>query len=165
MTLSRPGLYHAYAVSVGVAETGKNGLMTCTIQFSVYEILNDTGEWEPAEGQIVGYFYLERIDGSINTTTVDALKSAFLWDGRDPLWLQDADFSNHAVQIRVVDDEYKGRTRLKVAFVNPYGTVPGGEVAKSHGDKRAALTKRFREKLGIVDRSKSNTKAQSEVPF
>ena len=97
------GLFHAYPASIGVDETGPNKLSTCIVGFRLYEVLADAA-WENCEDEhleITGYFYIEKKDGSVNTLTVDALKAAFGWDGRDPFWLQDTDLSQHPVQVKL----------------------------------------------------------------
>ena len=86
MIPNREGLFHAYAVNIGVGETGPNKLATATILFALFEELQPGGEWADCSGEnwdVTGYFYLEKKDGGANSITVDALRAAFNWDGRD----------------------------------------------------------------------------------
>jgi hypothetical protein len=150
MLPNREGLFNAYPVEVGVDETGPNKLATCVVNFRLYEELQPSGEWADcsAEGlQVTGYFYLEKKDGSLNTITIDSLKAALGWDGRDPFWLQEADLSQHAVQVKLAFEEYGGKTRLKVQYLNPFGSTGTGLVTKADAPTRRAITNRMGPKL------------------
>jgi hypothetical protein len=150
MLPNHEGLFNAYPVDVGVDETGPNKLATCVVNFRLYEELQPSGEWSDcsAEGlEITGYFYLEKKDGSLNTITIDSLKAALGWDGRDPFWLQETDLSQHAVQVKLAFEEYGGKTRLKVAYLNPHGSTGNGRVAKADGAVKTAIRNRLGSKL------------------
>lgn len=169
MLPNREGLFHAYPVNIGVDETGPNNLLTCIINFQIFEELTG-GEWKGCEDEsldITGYFYLEKRDGSLNTVTVDALKAALGWDGRDPFWLQDTDLSEHAVQVRLGYEEYDGKTRLKVQFLNPYGSS-GGTVSKGDDAVRksvnARLGAKFRATAGMPPTRPAPPKAPPKKP-
>ena len=153
MIPNREGLFNACPVNVGVDETGPNKLATCIINFRLYEELQSSGEWEDcsdANFEVTGYFYLEKKDGSLNTITIDALKSALGWDGRDPFWLQDTDLSQHAVQLKLAFEEYNGKTRLKVQYLNPYGSTGSGGVTKAEGAAKTAIRNRLGSKLRAI---------------
>jgi len=150
MIPNREGLFNAYPADVGVNETGPNKLATCIINFRLYEELQPSGEWADCSDEqfeVTGYFYLEKRDGSLNTITLDSLKSALGWDGRDPFWLQETDLSEHAVQVKLAFDEYNGKTRLKVQYLNPYGSTGGGGVKKAEGTAKTAIRNRMGSKL------------------
>jgi hypothetical protein len=150
MLPNREGLFNAYPVDVGVDETGPNKLATCVVNFRLYEELQPSGEWSDcsAEGlEVTGYFYLEKKDGSLNTITIDSLKAALGWDGRDPFWLQEADLSQHAVQVKLAFEEYGGKTRLKVQFLNPLGSTGSRLVTRADPPARKAITNRMGPKL------------------
>ena len=150
MIPNREGLFNAYPVDIGVDETGPNKLTTCIINFKLYEELQPTGEWSDCshEGfEVTGYFYLEKKDGGLNTITLDAMKAALGWDGRDVFWLQETDLSQHAVQVKLAFEEYNGKTRLKVAYLNPYGSTGGGAVTKADEATRKSIANRMGPKL------------------
>lgn len=149
MLPNREGLFHAYLANVGVDETGPNNLATCIINFRLFQELSG-GEWTGCEDEdldITGYFYLEKKDRSLNQITLDALKAALGWDGRDPFWLQDTDLSGKAVQVKLGFEEYNGKTRLKVQFLNPYGSTGGGAVTKADETKRRSMSTRLGAKF------------------
>jgi hypothetical protein len=150
MLPNREGLFNAHPVQIGIDETGPNNLATCIINFKLYEELQPSGEWADCSADnfdISGYFYLEKKDGSLNTVTIDALKDALGWDGRDPFWLQEADLSEHAVQVKLALEEYGGKTRMKVQYLNPFGSTGGGGVTKADDATRKSITNRINSKL------------------
>ena len=150
MLAKREGLFNAHPIAVGVDDTGPNKLATCIISFRLYEELQPSGEWADCSDEnleITAYFYLEKRDGSLNTITLDSLKAALGWDGRDPFWLQDTDLSEHPVQLKLAFEEYNGKTRLKVQFLNPYGSAGGGAVTKAEGAAKTVIRNRLGSKL------------------
>ena len=96
--------------------------------------------------EITGYSYLEKKDGSLNAFTLDKLKASFGWDGRDPLWLQDADLSETVVQITLGYEQYNGRDRIKVQFIDPEDAT-GGAVPHADDSIRKAIKTRLGAKL------------------
>lgn len=150
MTPTREGLFNAHPVDIGVDETGPNKLATCIIRFRLYEELQPTGEWADCRAEnfeITGYFYIERKDGSLNSVAIDALKSALGWDGRNPFWLQETDLSGHPVQVKLAAEQYNGKTRMKVQYLNPFGATGGGGVTKADDSTRKSITDRLGSKL------------------
>lgn len=150
MIPNREGLFNAYPAEVGVDETGPNKLATCIIKFALYEELQPSGEWADCAADnydITGYFYLEKKDGSLNSITIDALKAALGWDGRDPFWLQETNLSQHAVQLKLAFEEYNGKTRLKVQYLNPFGSTGTGGVTKADDAAKTAIRNRMGSKL------------------
>lgn len=153
MLPTREGLFNAYPVEIGIDETGPNQLATCIIRFALYEELQPSGEWADCAGenwQITGYFYLEKKDGSLNTLTIDALKAALGWDGRDPFWLQETDLSDHPVQVKLGVEQFGGRSRIKVRYLNPVGTHANGGVSKADEAKRRTIRNRLGSKLRAI---------------
>jgi hypothetical protein len=150
MLPNREGLFHAYPVAVGLGETRENKLVQVVIHYRLIEELVE-GQWTDCAGEnleITGYHILEKRDRSLNTSTIEALKAALGWDGRDPFWLQDsADaLAQQAVQLKLAFEEYDGKETLKVQFLNPYGAKPGG-VPKADDDFRRAIGNRLGAKF------------------
>jgi len=150
MMPNREGLFHAYPVAVGLGETRENKLLQVVIQYRLFEELLD-GQWTDCAGEhmeITGYHILEKRDRSLNDNTIEALKAALGWDGRDPFWLQDSAeaLSQQPVQVKLAMEEYNGQQSLKVAFLNPYGSKAGG-VPKADDDLRRSATNRLGAKF------------------
>jgi hypothetical protein len=107
-----------------------------------------------AAAQLFAFLDESRLMGSIlsaNTITIDHLKSAFGWDGRDPFWLQDADFSQHVVQLKLAFETYDNKTRLKVQYVDAEDATPSGVPQADDAARRAIGTRlgsKFRANAG-----------------
>lgn len=150
MLANREGLFNAYPVDIGLGETNQNKLLQVVIKYRLVEELAN-GEWTDcsAEGmEISGFHVLEKKDHTLNTGTIDSLKAALGWDGRDPFWLQDSAeaLTQQPVQVRLQLEEYGGQKSLKVAFLNPYGSKGGG-VPKADDSLRRNVANRLGSKF------------------
>ena len=142
MLPNRDGRFKARVLDHGVSDTGPNSLATFVCQFQpTQELLG--GQWEPIDEdfEITGYFYLEKKDGALNTFTLDKLKAAFGWDGRDPGWLQEADMSETVVQITLGYEHYNNQDRIKVQFVDHEDTTASGVPHADETVRRAIRTR------------------------
>lgn len=166
--LDRAGTFHAYPTDIGVAETGPNNLATVTIAFSIFEEKTDGTFYDVAsEGaELTGWFYVEKKDGSLNQMTLDALKSAFpAWDGSDLFWLQDTPLAEHPVQIVADFETYNGNEKLKVKWLNPFGSEGGnGGVTKTESTKQTGIRNRLSSKLRAVGTGASAPAPSSPAP-
>jgi len=150
MLANREGLFHAYPVALGLGETRENKLLQVVAQYRLVEELVQ-GEWVDiaAEGlELTGYHILEKRDGTLNENTIEALKAALGWDGRDPFWIQDnaEALSQQPVQVKLGFEEYNGHQNLKVQFLNPYG-AKGGGVPKADDGLRRSVSNRLGAKF------------------
>jgi len=150
MLANREGLFHAYPVDIGVSETRENKLLQVAVCYQLFEELVQ-GRWTDilSEGlEITGYHILEKRDHSLNDRTIEALKAALGWDGRDPFWLQDnaEALSQKPVQVRLGFEEYNGSTRLRVQFINPHGSKRVG-VGKADDGMRRTVANRLGPKF------------------
>ena len=150
MMANREGLFHAYPAAVGLGETRENKLLQVVVQYRLSEELLD-GQWCDCSGEhleITGYHILEKRDHSLNETTIEALKAALGWDGRDPFWLQDNSqaLAQQPVQVKLGFEEYNGQQSLKVQFLNPYGAKAGG-VPRADDELRRNVNNRLGPKF------------------
>jgi len=150
MLPNREGLFHAYPVGIGVGETRENKLLQVAICYHLFEELAN-GEWVDCSAdnlEITGYHILEKRDHALNQTTIEALKAALGWDGRDPFWLQDqaAELMQKPVQVKIGFEEYNGTTSPGVQFLNPYGSKPAG-VTKGDDQLRRNVANRLGAKF------------------
>ncbi len=160
MQPDREGIFHAYPVDMGVNELGPNHLTVVTVRLRLFEEFRD-GEWVDCydeELEITAYFYIERKDGSLVDFRIDQLKEALGWDGRDPLWFQDADLSEHPVQVKLVFDNYDGQRRLKVERLRPHGSAIGG-VSKADDATKIKIRNRLSSKLRAAGKATPPPKA------
>jgi len=148
MLANREGRFRARVADRGVNATGPNKLCTVILRFQLVEEYRN-GEWHDVTGEdleIAGYFYVERKDGGLNDFIIDTLKQAFGWPGLDPFWFEDeADLA--AVQITLDWDEYEGKKRLRVRYLNPHDAEPSAGVSHADANGRRALTARLGCKL------------------
>jgi hypothetical protein len=137
-------------IEATVGDTGPNELATVVLRFALDEELTTGGAIDVAVEQIeaTGWFYLEKRDRSINTATIDRLKTAFGWDGRDlGFWSNLSPLPR--VQVTLVEDEYQGRASVKVRFVDPVGGG-SGRGPKVSGDA-ASVAARIGSKLRALN--------------
>jgi len=147
MQADREGRFRARVMDVGVNETGPNKLCTVVLRFGLTEEY-DNGEWRNVESEeldAVAYCYIEKRDGGLNDFQVTALKEAFGWPGMDPFWFE-ATKELPPVQVTLETEEYNGKERIKVRFINSYDSEPGG-ITHADTDTRRALLARLGHKL------------------
>ena len=147
MKADREGRFRAHVMDVGVNETGPNKLCTIVLRFALIEEYAN-GEWRNIESEeldAVAYCYVEKRDGSLNDFQVEALKEAFGWPGIDPFWFEE-NKELPPVQVTLQAEEYNGKERIKVQFINSYDSEPGG-ITHADADTRRAMLARLGHKL------------------
>lgn len=144
MLASKPGTYLATIIEKAVTPSGKNQLTTFIAKYRLTEEIG-VGPIDD-EQTVTGYHYLEKLDGSLNTFTIDALKKATGWDGRDPFWLEDSLPADTVVKLTLESDTYQGKTSIKVAFIN-HRDDGGSGVTKATPDQRRDIATRLGAKL------------------
>lgn len=148
MLPQREGKYIAYPAEIIINETGRPPKATVTIRFAVTQYLSAIGPAEdvPSATEITGYFYLEDNSGAANAFTVKALTEALGWDGVDTDRLLDPIINTTPVQIVVMAEEYGGKTRMKVKYLNP-ASGGGAQVERPTPEKQQSIRDRMRAKL------------------
>ena len=107
--ITEPGRYNVRPVEWSIkVEEGK-----CP-QF-VVAFVTDEGE------TITGFFTLLNKDNTPNVINLKALHKALGWDGNSFDGLENGDWSQAICSIVVEEDEYDGKTSLKVRYLNPKG--------------------------------------------
>ncbi|MBA2390552.1 MAG: hypothetical protein H0V67_09905 [Geodermatophilaceae bacterium] len=154
----------------GVSEQGKNKIPTlvCSFDLLYYET---HGQWQDVAAdamEIVGYFYLFKKDGEPNTFTIDALKESLGWDGRSLATLNDNDWSAMEVQLTIQHEEYEGKSRPKVKFINHRDAQAGGGVEKLDPQAVKSLDAMYGAKLRAINGStppaRSNGASKQSFP-
>lgn len=139
------GRYKARIGDHGLGSS-KSGLVEFDCEYILFQFL-DGNEWVDCEEErITGYHYLEKSGGALNDFTINALKDALGWDGRDIIWLQDADLTQTVVSVTLGMEEYNGKSRMKVQFVNPEN-FNGGRVSRADANELKSLQSRLGSKL------------------
>jgi hypothetical protein len=112
------GTYAAKPVEWSIAESGANHTPTFICRFDLYQMQDRTG-WIDCEFDITGYFYLVKTDGQPNQFTIDALKESLGWDGQSFASLADGNWTETPVRLVIDQEEYEGKRKTKVKFINP----------------------------------------------
>ena len=139
------GRYFGVCIDKAIQEIGQNKLATFVARYQLCAIF-EAGAWQNFETpfEILGYHYLEKKDGSLNTHTIDTLKGVFGWDGRDMSDLDSMDVSAIALQVTCEAEEYNGKTSMKVKWLNAGDSDPnGGSISKD-----PAMVKSIASRLG-----------------
>ena len=147
MHADREGRFRARVMDVGVNATGPNKLCTVVLRFGLTEEFA-AGEWRNVEAEdldVVAYCYIEKRDGSLNDFQIEALKEAFGWPGIDPFWFEEQK-ELPPVQVTLDWDEYQGKSRIRVQFINAYDSQPSG-ITHADADQRRAMLARLGHKL------------------
>lgn len=141
------GRYKCTVTSCSLREKGPNNLLCFSAYFRGDEG-KDGDEYEPMEGDwgIIGDFYLERKDGSLNEDQVRKLAAVFEWNG-DYNTLGTA-ATGARCKLTVKDDTYNGKTRPKADWLDHIDAGDSGfsldwdaATAKKAQMKLAAKTK------------------------
>lgn len=162
------GTYIAAPAEWGVNESGDNKTPTFVCRFNISQFFTG-GEWHdvsPEQYEITGYFYVFKKDGQPNNFTIKALKESLGWDGRSIAGLVDTDWSQTEVQIVIGREEYNGKTKIKVQFINPRDSVPGGgAVEKAAPEVIQSLDAKYGPLLRALNGTATATKpAPAKVP-
>jgi hypothetical protein len=119
------GRYLARPINWTVEESGNDKLPTFVCSFDLFNFLGREGWQEVSDLQITGYFFLMKKDGAMNERTIKSLRDALGWDGRSINSLANSDWAGAEVQLVVGSEEYQGKTKIKVQFINPRDYEPG----------------------------------------
>jgi len=148
MNANREGRFRAHVMDVGVNETGPNKLCTLILRFGLIDEYAD-GDWRNIESEeldVVAYCYIEKRDGTLNDFQIDMLKDAFSWPGLDPFWFEEQR-ELPQVQITLEWNEYQGKKRIRVQFINAYDSEPSAGITHADADQRRAMVARLGHKL------------------
>jgi hypothetical protein len=136
--LDREGVFKATPMQWGINNSENSQSVALVV---VYRILAqfDAGDWqdwaEYEDHQITGYHYIVKRDGQVNTTTVDNLVQSIGWDGNLDL---SAGPPEVVCQITTENEEYNGKSSLKVKWLNPENFAPGPKTADAATVKQLA---------------------------
>jgi len=119
---NREGRFQAYAARHALRYVGQNKLPTLVAEYQVLNELQGDGSWADVSAeqfQISGFHYLQKLDGQLNTITIDQLRRAWpQWDGRDLAALEATNLSQTLVQITVGIETFNGKTSPKVNWLS-----------------------------------------------
>lgn len=151
MLANREGIFLATIGEHSVAPNGPAKLATFMANYHLIEELAGDGVNDiSGEGlTITGYHYLEKKDGSLNEFTIEKLREATGWDGRDPFWLEDSLPGDLVVKLTLEFDIYNGKQSLKVKYIDHRDSTGGG-VVKATDAEKSAIRNKLASKLRAI---------------
>ncbi len=172
--IDKAAKYRADAKSWGIWKSTRSQSVSLNIDWMPDEIENPDGEFVPfpnAEGNTVqGDIWLIKANGDVNTRAIETLRDVLKFTTGNLRDLQDTDkWKPPRCQITVERDEYNGKVRYKVAWVNNLDGSGGGsgratktqvdEVQAAYGDAiMAALA-------GELPEQATSPPTGDEIPF
>ncbi len=147
MTSAREGTFLATPVDWSVRDS-RNGLPEFVCRFTLdaeYDAASHDFVDCSAEGmEVIDSWNLVYMKGNKpvrNEINVSNLEVAIGWPDRDVRTLNDSDWSKTQVQLKLADEEYNGKTRLRVKYINPRDYQPG--IKKANPDSLAKMAATF----------------------
>lgn len=124
--LEQAGTFRGEIIRFGV-QSAESGAKSVAIVVQIHEIWEDGQwhDWREYGMEVGGNLWLVKKDGSLNEQTARNLVEAAGWDGNF-VKISNGTWEPKPVSIVVEADEYKGNVRYRIAWVNPYESVPGG---------------------------------------
>ncbi len=120
--LQQEGIFQALPMEGGVRTSNATQSIAAEIKFRITDGYNPETEqfesWLAHDVWITGRFYVIGKDGNSNEFSCKALRDSFGWDGTlESLQTMQA-YRDRTVQLTVQAEEYEGKTRYKIAFLN-----------------------------------------------
>lgn len=125
------GTYRARPRAASVYENAKGNLILA-IEHEVEGGVN-----------LKSYHTLATADGTLNTRSIDGLKSWSNWDGIDPFWFMETDLGQFEVSVVIVNEASLSNPEAfypNIKWVNPVGAGGGGQLPTA-ADKHAVMAK------------------------
>ena len=97
-------------------------------------------------------------DATPNTVTVERLCELFGWDGNCKT-VQDQNWTECCVQIKMRADEFEGKTRHRIVWINPYDYVP--TLGNVDEERKVQLAAQYGPQLRALCSKSDDSKTQS----
>lgn len=162
--IDRAATYRGNVVDTAVGVT-TNGYPQLIVQFWATEIYDEeTQQWvdwsEMAEADITAYLVL--FDGkNQRTLNCQQVEKVFDWDGASFLDLNNTDYSEVKLQVRVEEHSYNDRVTLQVNWIDVYDAAPGKTVRKLDTDELKALQSKYSSILKMAGGKPKAAKAKT----
>lgn len=119
------------------------------VQLYALCVLEESPSGEKMGGHFewAAYLTLVKTNGVVLDKQIETLKKALGWDGDPQTLVGVGNFENQEVSIVMEEEEYDGRMRFRIAWINPISSGGGVEV---NVDNRATALAKLTKALGIV---------------
>ena len=143
--MTEPGIYRARIIASNVEEKD-TGSVRFGAQYEAYQY-KEGGQWHDLDTPetIFGDVWIVKKDGTLNDQSIKRLMEAIEWDGASFSALADTDWSGTEVQITVGEEEYEGKVRPKMQWLN-HRDFEGG-MKSSDATTLGSLDNRFGSQL------------------
>lgn len=142
--VDRAGIFKAKITGYGLTESEK-GAVGIVLKAELTDLWDPTNkEWYPwaqYEQEAEGAIWIVKKDGTINQLGADSLIKCAGWDGNLES-ITGETWQPTPVQVAIDSDEYNGKTRFRINFVNPFDRTPG-MMSTVSADKARELQNRF----------------------
>ncbi len=144
--MNREGTFLAVITEHCLSTTKTNNLAQVAVKARI-EYERADGEWTQLEtpSEEVGYFGLEKSDGTLNTHNIDSLKESLGWDGHDFNALDDGRFVGAQVQAVFKYDNSEGYEGYKWRYLNNKDRAGG--LRRLEDTERKSIADRLGPKL------------------
>lgn len=147
--IDREATFRGYIVEQAVGLT-KNEFPQLIARFVAAELYDEDVaqwiDWSEYEADITDYMCL--VGGKGETLTCQQLAKALPWSGTSFQELNDGDYTKALVQFRVEEEEYEGKTSLRVKWIDTADAVPGRAIRKLNTAELKAIDAKFTKILG-----------------
>ena len=151
--LDRPGTFRGLPLDWGVSET-RNKYPQFVSKLKAMEFYDETGELNGGEPGWVAWDYDQEItaflclytqkDGQwVELMSVDQLKKALAWDGLSFESLANGKYGETMILFRVESENYEGKDRLKVQWIDKADANPIRQLPKYDATKLKGLSEKF----------------------
>ena len=119
--VDRAGIFKAAPPTEYALEKSKEGAWGVRFRFELTDYLNGSEwvDWSVYGQHAYGTVWFLRKDGKPNVRGVETLRDVLGWDG-DPASIENRTWTPPACQVVVKADEYNGKTRFRVEWINPW---------------------------------------------
>lgn len=141
--IDRSGNFRGKITDYGLYKSDKSDSVGINVTAKIDEIWDGEGwqDWSSYGIEAKGVFWIIKSNGELNMSQVTALSSIASWDGTIES-VTERTWDPQSIQFSVSEEDYNGKKRYRIAFLNEYDRPPGGnssnvtpEVAKSLKDR------------------------------
>jgi len=166
--LQYTGTYHAQCVKWEFYRNESTRTLSLRLLFCVTEYYDPAQHewiaWDEEGNEVGGFFNLIKKDGQVNEVSVRQLQRGLGWDGNLQSF-HDPSKTFSDCQVVVEEDEWEGKVRNRVRWINGYNDNPeaGGNVEPAEvGEYQKRYGSQFRAIIGNEKRAASKPPSRTK---